>query len=217
MNKWIFVIVILLGSFLFAQVPDPIATNNYAGRKGLLFDFNNISLNTFRGGIGMKYWSSNQTAYTGKIILSVAKDKKEESGNLMGEESSEVLIGVDFGYENHIAFLNKISPYFGVTIGAGFEKIYNTLNLSESTYFFMFPSSYNNETETSLISITLLFDFGIEFFLHKNISLAGQYSIGGVYKFGEEKIVSNIVEDSRNITELNAGISSSSLILSIYF
>ena len=217
MNRLIFVLIILMGSLLFAQVPDTLETDNYKGKKAVLFDINNFSLDTFRGGIGFKYWTSNRTAYTGKIKLSVIKDEKEKSEQLMGEESSEVLIGVDFGIEKHIAFMNRISPYFGVTIGAGFEKINNKVTLGESTYFFRYPSYYNNETETSLISFTLLFNFGIEFFIHKNISLAGQYSLGGFYKFGEEKIVSNIVEDRRQITEINTGISSSSLILSIYF
>ncbi len=217
MNRLIFVLIVLMGSLVFAQVPDTLETNNYKGKKAILFNINNFSLDMFRGGIGFKYWTSNLTVYTGKIKLSVIKDEKEKSEQLMGEESGEVLIGVDFDIENHIAFKNRISPYFGVTIGAGFEKIYNKVTLGESTYFFMYPSYFNNETETSLISFTLRFNLGIEFFIHENISLAGQYSLGGFYKFGEEKIVSNIVEDRRQITELNTGISSSSLILSIYF
>ena len=217
MNRLIFVLIILMGSLLFAQVPDTLETNNYKGKKAVLFDFNNFSLDTFQGGIGFKYWTSNRTAYTGKIKLSVIKDEKEKSEQLMGEESSEVLIGVDLGIEKHRAPMNRISPYFGVTIGAGFEKINNKVTLGESTDYFMYPPYYNNETETSLISFTIRFNLGIEFFIHKNISLAGQYSLGGFYKFGEEKIVSNIVEDRRQITEPNTGISSSSLILSIYF
>ena len=216
MNRLIFVLIILMGSLLFAQVSDTLETNNYKGKKAILFDFNNFSLDTFRGGIGLKYWTSNRTAYAGKIKLSVIKDEKEKSEQLMGEESNEILIGVDFGIEKHIAFMDRISPYYGGTIGAGFEKVNNKVTLGETIDSFRYPSYYNNETETSLISFTLLFNFGIEFFVHKSISLAGQYSFGGFYKFGEEKIVSNIVEDSRQITQLNTGISSSSLILSIY-
>jgi len=217
MKRLIFILIILMESSLFSQFLDTLETSNYTGGKAVLFDLNKLSLDTFQGGIGFKYWISNRKAYTGNIKLSVIKDEKDKSKQLMGEESSEIFIGVDFGIEKHIAFVNRISPYYGLTIGSGFEKINNKVTPGESTYFLGYPSYYNNDMETSLVSFTFQFNLGVEYFIHNNISLDGQYSLGGIYKYGEEKIVSNIVEDSRHITELNAGISSSSLILSIYF
>jgi len=217
MNKLFFFLIILSGSLLYAQIPDTLQTENYENKKGLLFDFNNLSLDTFQGGIGFKYWTSNQMAYTAKIKLSVSRKEKEKSEQLMGEESGEILIGVDFGIEKHLEFMDRISPYWGGTCGAAFEKINNKVKLGESTDFFRYPSYYNNETKTSLISFAVQFNLGVEFFVHKNISFAGHYSLAAFYKFGDEKIVSNTVKDNRQITELNTGISSSSLILSIYF
>ncbi|NQT61881.1 MAG: hypothetical protein HQ556_02885 [Candidatus Marinimicrobia bacterium] len=217
MKRLIFILIILMESSLFSQFLDTLETSNYTGEKAVLFEFNNLRLDTFQGGIGFKYWISKRKAYTGNIKLSVIKDEKDKSEQLMGEESSEIFIGVNFGIEKHIAFINRISPYYGLTLGSGFEKINNKVTRGESTYFLWYPSYYNNDVETSLLSFTFQFNLGVEYFIHNYISLEGQYSLGGFYKYGEEKIVSNIVEDSRHITELNVGISSSSLILSIYF
>lgn len=217
MKRLIFILIILLESSLFSQFLDTLETSNYTGKKAVLFELNNLRLATFQGGIGFKYWISNRKAYTGNIKLSVIKDEKDKSEQLMGEESSEIFIGVNFGIEKHIAYINRISPYYGLTLGSGFEKIKNKVTRGESTYFLWYPSYYNNGVETSLLSFTFQLNLGVEYFIHNNISLEGQYSLGGSYRYGEEKIVSNIIEDSRHIAELNAGISSSSLILSIYF
>ena len=42
MNRLIFVLIILMGSLLFAQVPDTLETDNYKGKKAVLFDINNM-------------------------------------------------------------------------------------------------------------------------------------------------------------------------------
>jgi hypothetical protein len=217
MYKLSFILIFLIVSLSFAQVEDSLRINDNESKTAILFELNNLNLNTFKGGIGLKCWGAGQTAYIGKINFSVNKDKKEKSNRLMGEENSEILVGADFGIEKHFDFFNNISPYLGIMLGVGFEKIKTKTILSESTFYFFYPSYYNNEIKTTLISLSLELNFGIEYFLNHNISITGQYSLGVFYKFGKEEIVSNIVEESREISELNTGISSSSLILSVYF
>ena len=84
------------------------------------------------------------------------------------------------------------------------------------TLFYYDLSYYENESKSTLVSLSLDFSFGIEYFLTDNISISGQYNLGGHYKFGEEKVVSTIVEDTRDISNIDIGISSSSFIISIY-
>jgi len=213
MKNLIFAAVFLTASMLCAQNKD----SARGGSHAVVFDFDNLSLDSFEGGAGFKYWKSSRTAFTAKLRFTADKTDKKKSEQLMGEKNSLLRAGIDFGFERHVKIHTKISPYWGAAAGAGYERIENELIPSEYADRFSYGLNYNNGTKTELISFMLECSFGIEFFLLDEISIAGQYSIGAVYKFGKEKIVSNIVDDSRRISELNTGISSSSFILSIYF
>ena len=217
MKKFLFTAVLLTALILPAQVKDTLETGSFAGKKAIIFNFNNFSLDAFEGGIGLKYWKSNQTAVIVRLGVSVIKSEKEKSAELMGEENSAVEAGIDFGIERHVKINKKFSPYWGAVIGAGYERVKRKIVLSERLHYYDFSTGHNNGTTAELISVRLKFNIGIEYFLHKQISLVGQYSFGGLYKFGTEEIISNIVDVSRRVSELNTGISSSSLILAIYF
>jgi hypothetical protein len=219
MQKILFVLVCLglSKSILFAQIEDTFEVNNLQGERAILFNFNNLTLNSFDGGIGYKYWSSDQNAFLGKLKFMMANNKKDKTESLMGEENYDLSIGFDLGFENHFGKYKDISPYIGVAVGAAFNKVSRKTILDERTYEFMFPPQPKNEVKTESVTFGLELFFGIEYFINKNISFAGQYNIGTLYKFGEEKIVSNTVDDIRDINKFSIGISSSSIILAIYF
>ncbi len=76
---YLFIIVLMLSS-LFAQEREVVENSSRNSNKAILFNFDNFSLNSFNGGIGIKYWPSNKTAYVGKINISHLKGEKEKTG-----------------------------------------------------------------------------------------------------------------------------------------
>lgn len=214
---FVFISLSLIKTILFAQNLDSIKINDGQFKNAILFDFNNLSLNSFQGGIGYKYWTSDQNAFISKLKFLMADYKKDKTESLLGEENNDFSIGIDLGLENHFKKYKELSPYIGFIIGGDFNKVSRKTISDQETYDFMFPFQPKNEVKTESISIGLELFFGIEYFINKNISFAGQYNIGTQFKFGEEKILSNTVDDVRDINEFRIGISSSSLILAIYF
>ncbi len=217
MSRFTYVILVLTSHFIFAQTPDTLDVNNFKGRQAMRFEFDRIDIENFNGGIGLKKWHAGGMVYCGTFKCAVNFHDREKSMQLLGEKSTEVLIGVEFSTEKHVRLVENISPYSGITVGVGYERIMKKTEADGQMEFFLYPYHYNNETKSSLGSAAFYVDFGVEFFIHRNISLSGQYSIGGLYKFGEERIVSNTVKGTRRISKIETGIFAGSLILSIYY
>jgi hypothetical protein len=139
-------------------------------------------------------------------------------GPLDGSRTIETEIGASIGIEKHLKEKQKVSPFFCGYFNMGYEGSEKEISASDYPIYFGYPG-YTNEVRTTLITIMVEVGFGCEYFVTDNISLAGQYNLGVLYQFGEEKIGPNIVmeTDGRGISELNIGIWSSSLILAIYF
>ena len=215
MKKMTLIIILSIFTYSYSQESDVDTSKALEGRNALLFSIENLSLSSFNSGIGWKHWSSNSLAIIGNITVMYSKDKKESTDVLMGNESSQMQFAISFGAEKHIRFIDKISPYFAGRFGFGYESIESKVIPSNRLYYFDL-SYYENESKSKLLSLSLDISFGIEYYLTDNISISGQYNLGGRYKFGEEKIVSTIVEDTRDISNINIGISSSSFIISIY-
>ena len=111
---------------------------------------------------------------------------------------------------------NRLSPYWGGLIGASYERVEHKVIYNDDYNYYFFRSRYQNETKSTLFNLSLHLILGVEYFIKNNISIEGQYKLGGNYGFGKEKTVSNILDADQNISKINLGIWSSSIILSIY-
>jgi opacity protein-like surface antigen len=210
MKKLIVLCIIILPISLLAQT----AENDSLKRKNaVLFSFNGLNLNAFDNGIGWKRWLSDNIAINSKLEILISKEKKQSSDVLNGSENSKYNLELTFGLERHFHRANSLSPYIGGQLGIGYERIEN--KILPMTFSFMGPY-YLYDIETKSGSVSLQMVLGVEYYLKENISLSGQYGIGGHYGFGTEKTQSNTANGEQDISELQFGIRSSSLILSIY-
>lgn len=209
-------IIAVLTASLFSQDIEGEKTNELNRKNALLFNFDGLKLGSFNGGFGWKKWTSNSRAVVGKFKIVLSRDKEERTQALSGSESSQIGLELTFGVEKHLNNVNRLSPYLGGQVGIGYEELENKIIPNEALSYYRFDEGYKNESERKLISISLQIILGIEYYLKKNISLSGQYSIGGYYGFGTEKTVSNIVDGKQDISKIHFGIWSSSLILLIY-
>jgi opacity protein-like surface antigen len=212
MKKLILLCLVFLPFSLFSQTTqnDSLKFNN-----AILFNFNGLNLNAFDNGFGLKKWLSDNIALNGKMKISVHKDEKERTDALNGSEDYQNSFELTVGLERHFGRIYSLSPYIGGQLGYGYERIENKI-IPNTAFSFLGPSTYLYELEIRSSSVSLQMVVGVEYFLRKNISLSGQYSIGGFYSFGTEKTVSTTVDDKQDISEWHLGISNSALILSIY-
>jgi hypothetical protein len=211
-------LVVLLFSSLLAQESEAAGSDLRTSNRALLFSMDQISLNSFNGGFGIKQWPSSKTAYVAAIRISHRREDKEYLGPLDGSRNIETVVGASIGAEKHLKEKQKVSPFRSWYVNIGYEGSEKEITASDYPIYFGYPG-YTNEIRTTLITVMVGAGFGLEYFLADNVSLTGQYNLGVSYKFGEEKIGSNIVTetDGRGVSELDIGIWSSSLILAIYF
>lgn len=181
-------------------------------RKGVLFSINELRLDSFKGGIGFKYWVSDGFAQITTINGSYSKAEREQTATLTGNIDKVIVYGASIGIEKHWGVTRDISPYLGASIGVGFEDKNEKVN--SANYLGVL---YTNERITTSTSIFLNLSFGVEVFLTEYISLAGEYNLGGVKKSGEEEYKTPYSATKMNISELTLGVSSGGLILAVYF
>lgn len=213
MNKLVFTIIVFLffPALLLSQNAEEVKIENLVNRKALLFNFNGFNLSSINGGIGWKKWNPKNFVIHNMIKVMFSRDKKDETSELRGHEKKQINFELTFGIQKQFNIINRMSPYLGGQIGIGYEKTTEKITLTER---FGFYSSYDNKTKSTLINLSMFLIFGVEYFLKSNLSLSGQYQLGGYYGFGEEN--TNIFNETRNISKIHFGVWSSSLILSVY-
>lgn len=215
-NKLLMISILFLPASLFSQSGEGIKTEARKGKNAILFAFDGFNLSSFNGGFGWKKWTSNTLEMNASFKVVFSKDTKQETNELNGSESTEGSFELRFGLNRHLRTVDRISPYVGGQIGFSYEEVENKVIPKTALFYYDFPYNYRNETKRSSNSFSLQIVFGVEYFLKNNISLSGQYSLGGYYRLGKEKTISNIVDDTQDISGIYFGIRSSSLILSIY-
>jgi hypothetical protein len=206
----IFIILIMI-SRVVAQGTrsDSIVVQN---QKALLFSIDEFRLDSFHGGIGLKYWIPEGFAVLGKINYSSSNAERAKTEKLTGNNDRDIMYGALLGLEKHFSASKYISPYIGVSIGAGYENKNGKVN--SANYI---GDIYSTEQTTSTYSYTLNISFGAELFILECISLAGQYNFGAAYNSGEEEYKTPYSRTTMDATELHIGISSGELILAVYF
>ena len=217
MNRIFFTLFVsLCASLLFSQEKPEIKNDDLISKNALIFTFNGFHLNSVNGGIGWKKWTKENMAISATLQVMASREQKEAGQELTGAEVTQINIQLTGGVERRFLIRNRLSPYIGGLFGLGYDKLVNKIKPSERLSWSMFDSEYRSETKTTLFYFSVYFVLGVEYFFRNNLSLSGQYQVGGDYNFGEEKNISTVVEEKRDISRLNLGVWSSSLMLSIY-
>jgi len=218
MNRFVFTLLIFLcASWLFSQELPEIKNENLINKNALIFNFNGFNLNSMNGAIGWKKWTKANKSVGAALQIIASKESKDAGREVNGADITQIDLQLYGDTQRRFPIHQRLSPYLGGRFGMGYEKQINKIKPSERLSWSYFDSDYRSETKTTLYYVSAYFVVGVEFFLKNNLSLSGQYQVGGDFRWGEEKNVSNVVGEMRDISRLNLGIWSSSLMLSFYF
>jgi hypothetical protein len=181
--------------------------------SALLFNIENFKLNSFNGGMGIKFWLSKNVALLSKIKYSHSKDKLDATTQLSGSDNFSTGYGISFGGEKHLTVAKTISPYVAVT--AGFDHNVKQETIIPPDYL---QPNYSSQRKTEETSYSFYFSFGAEYFLSNNVSLSGQYNVGVMTGLSEETYETYYsAPTTMNASSLDYGISSGELIIAVYF
>ncbi len=223
-------VLVLTGSVCYGQdvVPDL-----SAGSNALLFTFNGLSVITagnFDGGAGFKYFLSKSTALRAGFQL--AKAGTEIPANPTAPQTgvdgsqSATTIGVSVALERHMG-AGRVSPYFGGGVmfsttrtegknaPVGNPPAAQTTTTNRST-----GETINGTTYLGGRSTGVFGHFGVEFFLKKEVSLAGEYRLGytSTSRKDQEATTGLTATTTRVGSASLLGVASSGLLtLAIYF
>ena len=122
-------------SALYAQEIPQSDTHLRDGRKAISFIFDGFDLASFNGGIGGKYWLSDNLAFKGSLDLDYVNSDSDDSQNDANVERSSKSIGLSLGIEKHLR-MKKVSPYFGGSLGIAIANSNSSsLGSSESSSY----------------------------------------------------------------------------------
>lgn len=171
--------VLFVGSVSYSQ---DVVPNLAGGSKALLFTFgglNTLAANNFSGGFGAKYYLSSSMAVRGALQFSsnsTSTPANPAAGDVgVDGSTSNTTIGVGGAIELHMGS-GRVSPYLGA--GVGFST---TSTESKNAATATPPATPTQTTTTNAGGNTTFTVYGIagfEFFLWKEVSLAGEYRLG---------------------------------------
>ena len=199
-------IMVLCSLFIFcatAHAQSPMkSSSNFAerdGRFGLLFSFDGLILSGINGGVGGKYWLSNQWAAIGSLDLGYSRS---ESGPGTARTSQ---IGLSAGVERHL-LSSRFSPYIGGAAGYRYSLV-----KSEST-----QSTRYSETDRHIVSASL--NLGVELWVMSSLSLAGQYGFALEYVRDKSGTYGGSSPANERTVERNRiNLGQTSVVVSAYF
>jgi len=187
MNKALLILSLcLIGGAAIAQV----APEFESGSIGLLFSFaglDNLSANSFNGGIGGKYYLSSTTAFRAGLQFMTAKREipANPPAGFAGQDGE--ISGSTFGLNGALEFhrgSERVSPYLGFGLGLSTTSTENKeRNIGPPSGQRVTKNDPQGENINGIqfLAGTQLDVFGMlgaEFFIAKELSLAAEYRLG---------------------------------------
>lgn len=225
MRKKLFVsgLIIVWVAFFLCLLPFKGANSEVEHPKtGLRFTVQGldyIGVGTVKGGVGLKAWLADNVAVRGSFgvgFSSFTRKSTDEDYTDYKEKEREISFGA--GPEFHPLAGNRVSPYIGVGIN------FSTSTTEEEPSIHK-TDPYPYETKLQKMSSSgfgggIL--VGIEFFMGNHLSLSGEYELGlrrTTTKDKTELVGGQGVEQPKEqkSTTTDLGVSTSSLILTVYF
>lgn len=196
MKALLFLTAIFLAPVVaLSQSTEPMKT------KALSFGFNGA------GSLGGKIWISSQEAVTLRVGATTSSRTSEATDTInIDEESRQLNLNLSAGLERHLALDHGISPYVagGVTVG---YDLYNSKDGTKANPY---------EYESSSTSLGAYAGVGVEYWVTRRISIAGQQTVTGTYSIGKYSNGSPGTPDDET-RSFTIGLGTSSLIASVYF
>jgi hypothetical protein len=184
--------LIFLCTIVFAQ--EESKTSIAGGAKALIFEFDgldNLSANSYEGGIGGKIFFSNSLAL--RVGFNFDRISEEYPANPSAVQRGvkgeyvETAFGIGAGIEIHTRSKSRVSPYFG----GGFEFMHGSSEYKPVTYYpdiDDYPATRIVTERTGIYEFNLLGVIGAELFVLKELSLSAEYVINiGFYGDGDVK------------------------------
>jgi hypothetical protein len=181
------------------------------GNRTVSFHFNGANLNGYDGGIGGKYWTSDEWAIVGSLDFSYRKDDRDSSDDNYNENTNYGG-GLYLGLEKHFG-TSRFTPYLAGVFGGGYDSGYRKVarNNGESV----------DEFDTGDTWVAVRAVFGLEMWLTSRFSLGGEYRVHAIYSDGWSETRTTReppVPPARADTSVwQAAVGSSTLLLSVYF
>jgi len=176
------------------------------GSGALLFLFDELNLSAFGGGFGGKYWLSDLWAMNASVRFRLDGRNTDEDGPGTND-FTQSSVGFSTAIERHI-LRARLSPYVGM--GIGYMYTYRKNSRANPNY------SAEDRTRTHEASLGL--DLGVEFWLSRNFSLAGQYSLAARYMTQKNRQNSTTLATRESATDQwTTSVGAGSLVLAVYF
>jgi len=191
------------------------------GTKGLSFSVRGLSSLGVGGvgaGIGGKYWRSDKLVY--KVSLGFSGRYSLMDAPQPGytkDKSFSGSISVLPGIEYHYFPSNRISPYWGTGFNFSISREFRNYSVPSAPL----PGT-GTRIESWNYSTGVFLSLGIEWFIIKNLSIAGEYQVNFLYQQNDSKrfrvpgpTVTEITKASNSSYSLNWG--TSTLVATFYF
>jgi opacity protein-like surface antigen len=177
------VLVLGLGAVVWAQEAD----GGCAGRKEIVFTFDQWYLGAYGGGIGMRYFLRDDVAIRPALSLRLSNDTDDEleTGNQEGDgwvpqrnytyDSDKTTVGLSIVAEKYLAEFHDVVPLVGLGLGYAYSSEDNH-NKRRSYY----RDGYTFESTRTMVtghSGSLIGLVGVQWRLRDNVSLGGEYEI----------------------------------------
>jgi len=209
MKRLLIVFAVIFTLPLLAQQEDkPFKTTS------LNFEISALSLQSFYGGVGGKTWLSDSFSLIASIGGGFNTEKTDPTSSSTKGKNESYSVILTLGAESHFNLKDNISPYIAFQLSGNYS---NQKYLPTIIYDYTLPPTPDiKEAQNYQYNIRLAIGFGVEIWLSKRISLAGQYLLGGGYFWAKEGSTTINVLD-RNKSGYTFGTSTSAIILAIYF
>jgi hypothetical protein len=223
MRKFILVslMVVLIPSLSLCQENKPFFEEK---SKALLFEFSgfdNLSANSFNGGIGGKYFIKSNMAIRGGLqFVNINRDIPFQGTGGVDGEAQASQYGIFGAVEIHLA-TERVSPFFGGGLSLTFASTKSkTAEADPNDQEVTKNSSSGEFGYYGGSEITVFGLFGVELFVLKNLSLAAEYRLGfsQISLKDEEVTHGNVTVTTKQGSIQAIGVASSGVLtLAVYF
>jgi len=203
MKSFLYFFIFLLPLSIFAD------DNDYPGdgSSAILFEFNQISLSNFKGGVGGKFFHSDTRAFRIGLTGSFRHLQTDrEQGQDITENSYSA--GLRAGEFFHRNLRHYIRGYTGLEL---------TVDYSRYKFEREENGAFPHEEKRRILRGSIGPVFGIEYFLTKNLSVAGEYALRLTALRTIEDRTIDTETRTDTTTQYLVGIQTGGIFLSIYF
>lgn len=205
MKKVLLALGLMALVFALVSPVDAAPIETKAGTKAMVFQFSGLSdlgLGRYSGGIGMRYYMSDDMAIRPGVQLGYSKYKDKNTDP--EAETSMMNVGANVTLEKHLASAKSISPYIGAQAGVSYSQDKDTQG--------------DNEAKDKMMSFGVGGVLGFEWGFTESLTLGGEYGLGlaiGTHKV--EETVGSTTETTTDESGMSLGISTASVFLSVTF